>query len=148
MTQGQARGALCIKEGRLNSSHSQIPRDLLFSLSEDSSRQSWELTVRNMIVRMLRRRYVVGVKNRCEAESSGYLSLLNPSSDTSLFHLGLKWWPLADILALLGFLDCITDIYVGSWASMSSNGKKKKVSYFIKFANNNCRKTQKVQRPN
>lgn len=57
-------------------------------------------------------------KKRCEAEPSGYLSWLDPNSDSSLLHLVFKWWPLADVLALLGFLYHIMDIYLGRWASI------------------------------
>lgn len=47
----ETRGALSQREtpctqGRLNSSYSQIPHDLLFFFSEDDSRENWELKIR------------------------------------------------------------------------------------------------------
>lgn len=114
----QTRGILCIKEGRPNSSYSQTPHDLMFFLSGDCSRQSWELRIRKYECQDVEQKGCSREKNIYEVELTGFSSQLNPNSPSSLLHLIFKWWPLAGMLALLGFLYHIANIYLGSWVSV------------------------------
>lgn len=88
----------------------------MFFLSDNYSSQSWKLIIRKYECRDVEKKGCSREENRYEVESTGYSSRLNPNSSSSLLHLVLKWWPLADMLALLGFLYHIADIYLGSWA--------------------------------